>query len=476
MSAAPDAGKTAGAEESAPRRLPGFFSSPSSVRAMLARQGLAVLIGSAVAGNVLRVGGNLVLTRLLAPEAFGIMGVIGAVSIILAMLSDMGFDAFIIRSHKSEDRRFVDVVWTARLIRAAVLTVLMFLFAEQVAAAFGKPELKAPMMACSAFFLIEGLRSLAPVMALRARRVSYISAVELASLALQIGATLVAAVILKSYWAMVVGGFIGASSRVAFSYLLFSKAAQKLAFDRSIAREMWAFSRVVIFSSTITVILGQADKIFIGRALSLDALGQYMLAVSLAGAGLQLVHAYVAKILLPVYSNAAREAHAALCARYYSARWRMTLVLSFLFGGGVGGGPLLARILFDERYLGAGIFVSILCFKPLFSFITMPAEQAMIALGRMRTTVEANIGRLVWIAFAAPAGFHFFGVVGLVVAFALTEAAVAPYWLLQLRKQGIVNWGAEAAPLAAAAIGALIGVGADRLANFLVASGILPNF
>lgn len=476
MSDDPQSGKAAAPPTAASRRLPGFFSSPSSVRSLLARQGLAVLIGSAVTGNVLRVGSNLVLTRLLAPEAFGIMGVIGAVSIILAMISDMGFDIFVVRSHRSDERRFLDVVWTTRLIRGAVLMGLMFVFAEQVAAAFGKPELKAPMMACSTFFLIEGLRSLAPVMALRARRVSYISAVELASLVLQIGATLVAALIIKSYWAMVVGSLVNVCSRLAFSYFLFPNASQRLAFDRSIARELWAFSRVVIFSSTITVILTQADKIFIGRTLSLDALGHYMLAVSLTGAGLQLVQSYVGKFLLPIYANAAREARAALIERYYSTRWRMTLVLSFLFGGGVGGGTLLARILFDERYLGAGLFISILCFKPLFSFITLPAEQAMIALGRMRTAVEGNIARLVWIAVAAPAGFHFLGVPGLVGAFALSEAAVAPYWLLQLRKQGILNWGAEATPLAAAGAGALIGLGADWLANSLVASGFLPNF
>lgn len=476
MSDAPEAGGAAPPEAGSPRRLPSFFSSPSSVRALLARQGLAVLIGSAVASNLLRVASNLVLTRLLAPEAFGIMGVIGAVSAVLALLSDMGFTAFIIRAQRSIDRRFLDVVWTARLIRGAMLTVLMFAFAGLIAAAFGKPELKAPMMVCAFLFLFEGLRSLAPVVALRAQRVSYISAVEFASIVIQIAATLAAALIVKSYWAIVIGGFVGAASQAAFSYLLFANPGHKIAFDREISREMWAFSRVVIFSSTITVVLGQADKIFIGRALSLEALGQYMLAVSLTGAGLQLVQAYVAKILLPIYSNAAREARSILCERYYSARWRMTLVLSFLFGGGVGGGPLLARILFDDRYLGAGIFITILCFKPLFSFIAMPAEQAMIALGRMRTTVEANIGRLAWIVVAAPAGYHYFGVVGLVAAFALTEAAIAPYWLWQLRREGIVNWRAEAAPLAAAAFGALIGLGADRLASYLVAAGILPNF
>lgn len=447
-----------------------------SLRKAIARKGLAVLIGALVAANLLRIASNLVLTRLLAPEAFGVIGVITVVSTVLTMLTDMGFQVFIVRSAKSTDRGFLDVIWTIRLARSVVLTALMFVLAAPLAAAFGKSMLTAPLMAFAPLFFVEGLRSMGPIMAVRARRVSYISVYEFGLLALQIAVTVVAALAIQSYWAIIVGMYVGGAAGVVASYALFPGSARRIAFDRGVSKELWAFSRLVIVSSVITMILGQADKVFIGRALSLDLLGLYMLAVSLANAGQQLITTYVGRVLLPIYAEAARRGRETLATIYYTARWRMTLILGFLLGGGVGGGHLLARILFDDRYLGSGIFISLLCLNPLFQLVTRPAAQALISLGNVRTSVEANIVRLVWVVIAAPAGLHFFGVVGLVAGFALSEAAAAVYWWLRLNAAGLLKGGGEAAPMAAAALGAAIGIGADRLCNYLIASGALPNF
>ena len=45
----------------------------ASVRRTLARNGVAVLVGTRAAANILRLISNLILTRLLAPEAFGVV-------------------------------------------------------------------------------------------------------------------------------------------------------------------------------------------------------------------------------------------------------------------------------------------------------------------------------------------------------------------------------------------------------------------
>lgn len=452
------------------------LSSPRALRKAIAENSLAVMIGALAVTNVLRIVNNLILTRLLAPEAFGVIGVVTAITVILAMLTDMGFGAFVVRAERGDDSHFLSAIWTMRLIRSIILTVLMLTFAGVLAAAFDKPELTAPIRACSFLFLLEGLRSLAPISAVRHRRVSFISVLEFGISLIQMATALAAAAFIRSYWAIVIGMYAGAVANFALSYVLFRGYRHRLLFDREIGRELWAFSRFIIVSSVITVILGQADKAFIGRTLSLDALGLYMLAVSLTAAGQQLVLTYVSRVLFPIYAEAARISRAALADLYYNVRRRMTLTLSFLLGGGIGGGHLIARILFDERYLGAGIFISLLCFGPLFHFTTRPAEQALISLGKTRATVEANVARLAWIVIAAPAGLHFFGIIGLVAAFALIEAAAAPYWWARLAHEGIFKWRDEAAPLAVAALGAVLGFAANELVEYLIASGAVPYF
>jgi O-antigen/teichoic acid export membrane protein len=448
----------------------------AGARKAIASNSVPVLVSVITATNFLRIVSNLILTRLLAPEAFGVVGVLSSVTVILQMLTDMGYHAFIVRSREADDRRFLDVIWTIRLVRAVLLAVVMFIGAGALAGAFAKPELQTPIMAASFLFLLEGARSLNPIVAQRARRVSYVSVVEFAAFILQMTITIGAAFALRSFWAIIVGMYANALVLVIFSYTVYPGGLHRLRWDRRIGAELWLFARIVVVSSAITLLISQADKIFIGRTLSLEEFGLYMLAVNVTLAPLGLIRTYVLRVLFPLFAETARDAADALGKVYYASRRRMTLILAFLLGGGVGGGHLLVRLLFDDRYLGAGVYVSLLCFAPLFSLMTLPAEQLLIVLGRIRTALEANVVRFLWIIVAAPLGLHFYGVVGLVAAFALIEAPAAIYWLARLRKSGYLDWREEIAPLALALAGAAIGFGANRLAEFLIASGMLPAF
>lgn len=448
----------------------------AGLRKSVAANSVPVLITTFTMQNVLRIVSNLVLTRLLAPEAFGVVGVISSINFVLQLLTDAGFYAFVVRSPHADDWRFRNIIWTIRLIRSAVLTTVMFVFAGALAAAFDKPELETPVRAASFLFLLEGVRSLHPITAERARRISYISIVEFSAFLLQMATTITAAYLTKSYWALIIGLYAGDIATAVFSYALYPGGFHRIAFDRETSRELWRFSRFIVSSSIITIVLNQTDKVFIGRALSLDGFGLYMLAANLTAASLALVRAYVIRILFPLFAETARNAAETLDKVYYSARRRMTAILAFLIGGGVGGGHLAVRILFDERYLSAGFYVSLLLLVPLFTLITLPAEQFTIVKGHVRATLEANIVRLIWILVSAPLGLHFFGVIGLVCAFALMEVATAVYWWFRLTRMRVLNLREEAVMLAAAGAGMALGFAADKLVESLIASGVLPAF
>ncbi|MBI1365817.1 MAG: oligosaccharide flippase family protein [Alphaproteobacteria bacterium] len=447
-----------------------------ALRSALAEKRVSMLFGTFVAQNVLRLASNLVLTRLLAPEAFGVVGVLMSINYVLQMLTDIGYSAFLIRSPEAHQPRFLNVVWTIRLLRSVVLTVFMLIFAGAFAAAFNKPELETPIRAVSFFFIGEALRSLQPIMAQRARRVSYISVIELACFIVQTAATIAAAFFIRSFWAIIIGMYVGVAAQIIFSYVAYPGGFHRIEFDRKIGGELWRFARVVAASSTITIFLNQADKIFIGRTLDLNQFGLYMLAANLTAAAYSLIRSYVNRILFPHYAEIWRTTPEQLNKIYYAARRKVTIPLAFLLGGGVGGGHLAVRILFDDRYLPAGVFVSWLCVPLLFALATYPAEQLMIVRGRIRSTLEANIVRFLWIVVAAPAGYHFFGIIGLVAAFAFMEAVPALYWWRRLAVAGVADLREEAYPFAAAALGAAIGFGLDRLVDYLIAAGTIPSF
>ncbi|MEQ8934514.1 MAG: oligosaccharide flippase family protein [Amphiplicatus sp.] len=448
----------------------------TGLRKTLAAQALAMLVGTMATTTLLRLGSNLILTRLLAPEAFGVIGVLTAVSTVLQLLTDMGFKAFVIRMQDSVTKRFLNVIWTIRLFRSLALAAIMFASADLLAGAFDKAELATPIRAASLLFVFEGLISLHPMIAQRQQRVSYVSAVEFAAYLVQLVTTIIACVYLRSFWGILIGMYTFAVTNVVFSYTLYPGGFHAISFDRKVSRDLWNFARFIVLSSIITIVLGQADRIFIGRALSLEALGLYMLALSFTAAARSLIQSYSTKVLFPFFAETFRSAPEMLDGLFYSARRRITLVLAFLLGGGIGGGSLVVRILLDERYLGAGLYLSILCVGPLFMLHRRFAENLMFAKGRIRSTLESNIASLVWIAIAAPAGYYFFGVIGLVAAFALIDASAALYWTVNLGRTGVLKVREEAYILGAALLGAAIGLGADRLAISLIDAGVIPNF
>ena len=81
----------------------------------LARRDPSIVIGTMIALNLLRLISTLILTRLLAPADFGILGMVTVVHYTINMLFDVGTDTFVVRHHDITDRRFLNVVWTVRV-------------------------------------------------------------------------------------------------------------------------------------------------------------------------------------------------------------------------------------------------------------------------------------------------------------------------------------------------------------------------
>ncbi|MDU6375273.1 MAG: oligosaccharide flippase family protein, partial [Bradyrhizobium sp.] len=66
---------------------------------------------------VLRLLGNLIIARLLAPEAFGIMAVATSIQLVIALTGDIGLRQAVIRSPNIREPRFLHTAWTVQILR-----------------------------------------------------------------------------------------------------------------------------------------------------------------------------------------------------------------------------------------------------------------------------------------------------------------------------------------------------------------------
>ena len=189
-----------------------------------------------------------------------------------------------------------------------------------LAALLQKSEL-APLVAVAAVtFAIDGAASLTLLSALRRHMVKRLSMVDLAAQAGQFVVGLIAALILRNAWALVISLIATSVIRSIASYTAFPASRRKLRFDRPLAGDLWRFSRIVATSSMITLAIAQVDKLVLGRVMSLQQFGIYAIAVNLAATPTAIANQYVSRIFYPAMASTWRNAPATIRQQYYDLR------------------------------------------------------------------------------------------------------------------------------------------------------------
>ena len=144
-------------DESAKSVLP-QEQNESSLKSRVYQGSLWTLIGYG-SSQVLRLGGNLLLTRLLTPEAFGLMALVQTFLSGLQMFSDFGIFPNIVQSPRGEDPKFLNTAWTIQAIRGVILMIGAFLIAVPAAQIYREPLLMQLLPISGLTALIGGLAS-----------------------------------------------------------------------------------------------------------------------------------------------------------------------------------------------------------------------------------------------------------------------------------------------------------------------------
>jgi O-antigen/teichoic acid export membrane protein len=437
--------------------------------------GSSFLIGAHGAQTFLRLGSNLILTRLLAPEAYGVVGIIMSVTYILQMASDMGLRSYIVR-HQDAGPELLQTVWTIRLMRNILLALIMFLGAGLFAQAYNAPDVATALRVASAVFILDALASFGFTLTERNRRVIRLTTVEFIRFLITTATAITAAFFLRNYWAIVISMFAASAFTVFASYFILPGPKVGLRLEKGHFKDLWSYWRYIIPASIITIILTQSDVFLVANFFPIAELGKFTIAATLATTVFGLTQAYTMRVFFPRFAHAHRTAPDTELEVYYGVRRQVTLLFAFGLGGLIGGSELIVKILYNDLYLGAGIYLSILCLRPLARLSTYPAEQAIISKGFIRISLTANVLRLIWVAIAAPTAYFLYGPIAVIIAMSLADVALAPFFLFQQKKFNLLRVGEELLIPLAAGVGAAIGYAAYRGAIAAISAGLIPDF
>lgn len=416
-----------------------------------------------VGSTLVRLVNSLVLTRLLSPSVFGLAGIVSSIFFVIVMMTDLGFESYLIRHPQSNDQHFRNVLWTVHAWRGMLLMGLAMAASPLVATALQKPELAMPLALASATLGIGGFVSFSLIMSLRSGRSKKLSLMDLALTSFQTALGIGLAVWLRNVWA-IIGAMIGASLlKTALSYAIFPDSSHRFARNAEVNRDFFAFSKIVLASSFVSLLISQSDKLFLARLLTLPQYGLYAVALNLVSVPANFAASYVSRIVYPEYTRIWNANPKGLAGLYYSVRQRTSLLFAFGTGALVGGAPLIVAVLYDARYRGTGLYVTLLGIGAALRLPTYAAAEAMTAMGNIKVTLRANIVRIVWLAVAGPIGFYLDGGTGIICAVGLCEVPALIYSWMELRKAEILNMRYEMGYIVLFISGAVASYGVSRM-------------
>lgn len=321
--------------------------------------------------QVLRLVSNLILTRLLFPEAFGIMALASTILVGLSMLSDIGIEQSVIQNKKGSETHFRNTAWVAQIFRGFVLWLFASLIAYPTAIFYDSSVLFPLICALGSTLAIKGFSSTSIAVGNKELKIFKLSAVNLGTQSLSIVLTVAFAFYTNSVWALVWGNIISSFIGVFAGHIFLNDGFKhRIKVDWTSMHQIISFGKWIFISSILGFIANQADRIIIGKVLSLADLGVFTIAMTLAQVPRAILFSLNRMVLFPVYSKIQNQNETEITNKVFRSKLFINgMLLPIALALLILGKPLI-EYLYDERYSDAGWMLQILAIGIAFEIAT----------------------------------------------------------------------------------------------------------
>jgi O-antigen/teichoic acid export membrane protein len=442
MSQDPGADPTSSSEgEAAPSQPPAPKQASNVLAALKVGRGTLWTIGGYGVSTGMRLAGNLILTRLLFPEAFGLMAIINTVIQGLMLFTDLGISPCIIQHERGEEPRFLNTAFAIQNVRGVAMTICCAALAYPVAQFYASTDPMAhellwylPVAGFSA--LLDGFVSTRLFSARRQLKWPEITKLEVMAQASMLVVTIVWAYYHRSVWALVGGRVAFSASRTALSYLYLKGERNWPTWEPLAARQLFHFGKWIFISTMLTFLAGQLDKLMLGKVVDLAVLGVYGIAANMATLPTGVLLKLGGKVFFPVFSRLKDDSEALLKA-FSGVRYPMLLAGAAMLAFLIPGGPALIDVLYDDRYLEAGWILQILLVGAWFKVLEEPLSAIMLATGHTAWLAVGNALKLVAVLLLLPLGFLYAGGLwGAAWGLVASDAIKYLYGVIRVRRLG----------------------------------------
>ncbi len=248
---------------------------------------------------------NMILARLLTPEAFGVIATVNMVVSFADMFSDAGFQKYLIQhDFKNKDEYFKSTTvafWTNLLI-SVIAWFIIFLFSDNIATLVGNPGLGKVIWIAALSLPLTSFSSIQTSHYRKTFDFKKLFYVRIISACVPLVVTVPIAFATRSYWALVIGTIC---SNLVNAVLLTIWSVWKPTFyyNLKMLKEMFAYSWWILLESFVVWLTSYIGTFIVGIYLTQAEVGYYKTGMSTVN---QITSLITAATSAPLFSALSR--------------------------------------------------------------------------------------------------------------------------------------------------------------------------
>lgn len=380
-------------------------------------------------GQALRFGSNLILTRLLVPEYFGLMTVVNTLRIGIELFSDIGILQSIVNNKRGDEPVFLNTAWTLQTIRGVILWLFLLIVTLPIATFYHDQNLLWLIPITGMSSILDGFCSTSVYSLHRRLQLGKLIRFDLIVQVLTLATLIIWSLLSPGLHALAFGVIAGSIYKMVGSHWLIRGYSNRFAWDQDAVTEILTFAKWLFVASAVMFLNDQADRLILAKLLSFRLLGVYAIAYTLAGIPREVVKQLGYKVIFPAIANHIDLPRSSLRNKILRQRRIMLIGFAILLTFLVTFGDLVIATLYDQRYAEATWMMPILSCGVWFSVLFYTISPALMAIGKPMYAAQSNLAGFLVIGLGLPLVFFRFGTVGAIVLIALSDM---PLYLVNL--------------------------------------------
>ncbi len=449
------------------------------LRARAARGGVW-LAGGGAAEQFGRLARNLLLTRLLAPGAFGTMAIVLSLSSLVGSMTDVGLGPAVIQHPHGGKDNYLNAAWWMGMSRALFVYALIFASSPWFSQFYGDRDISGLLRVALLGTIFDGLLSPRSKLIQKEMKFSRWAIITNGGALCGVFLTIVLALAFRNVWALAIGYCSENVFRCLLSFVL-CPGLPSTRWDKKAFREIWEFSRGMVGLSFLNLVFARADIFVLGKMVSPAELGIYTMGVYLIQTPSNFLMNILCSTLLPTLAHVQADRHRVNRVVSEAASW---ITLTGLPGVAMVClcGASLMTVTYGPRYAPAAGAVALAAGVALLNILNSLLTTVFFAFGKPELHRRAVAASAVVMLIVIYPACKYLGPAGGQLA---ALSAIATSYVLQVTRshqitglsifhcaRGVVPAAMVSAGMILVGVGThLLGLGSQPLINIGIATG-----